>query len=291
MKGIDKPIIIIGAARSGTTLLGNTLKQHPGFCYIEEPNYIWKYGKYRLKTDFFDKRCLSDSELSYIRRWFLNRLNAEDQSTRILEKTPANSLRVSYVNEVFPDALFIHLIRDGRDVAFSAKNKWTKRSDKNKDRIPGESGRFGDLRKQWGKFKQIPLYDVFLNSPELLELFLHKAFGTRLKVWGPKFPGIYDLAVQIPEIEVCALQWLHSVEMAERDLLAIDSRRVLNLRYEDFIQAPESTVDTVCSFAGIRKHEFDLSHINVGGGKMPADIGDLALGHIESKLKDLGYIS
>ena len=38
---------------------------------------------------------------------------------RFVNKNPRNSLRIGFLNEIFPDAIFLHLIRDGRAVANS----------------------------------------------------------------------------------------------------------------------------------------------------------------------------
>ncbi len=42
-----------------------------------------------------------------------------DGAERFLEKRPQNSLRIPYIEEIFPRATFIHLIRDGRAVTSS----------------------------------------------------------------------------------------------------------------------------------------------------------------------------
>jgi hypothetical protein len=34
--------------------------------------------------------------------------------TKFINKHPENSLRIRYIKEIFPDALFIHIVRDGR---------------------------------------------------------------------------------------------------------------------------------------------------------------------------------
>jgi hypothetical protein len=43
------------------------------------------------------------------------------------DKTPIYSSYVDLINNIFPSAQFIHLIRDGRDVALSMLDKWGKR--------------------------------------------------------------------------------------------------------------------------------------------------------------------
>ena len=43
----------------------------------------------------------------------------------MVEKTCANSLRISFVNEVVPEAKYIFIYRDGIDSTGSAKLRWT----------------------------------------------------------------------------------------------------------------------------------------------------------------------
>jgi hypothetical protein len=38
---------------------------------------------------------------------------------RFLNKSPSNSVKIGFLNEIFPDAYFIHIIRDGRAVSHS----------------------------------------------------------------------------------------------------------------------------------------------------------------------------
>jgi hypothetical protein len=41
------------------------------------------------------------------------------------DSTPVNIMQANYLNRLFPDALFINMVRDGRDVALSVSNeKW-----------------------------------------------------------------------------------------------------------------------------------------------------------------------
>ena len=46
------PIIILGAARSGTKMLRKALASHPDLHAIPyDINYVWKYGSYQLPHD------------------------------------------------------------------------------------------------------------------------------------------------------------------------------------------------------------------------------------------------
>ena len=51
--------------------------------------------------------------------------------SRFVDKTLLNCFRVRLLNAIFPDAKFVHIIRDGRAVAFSILNKIEIASDPN----------------------------------------------------------------------------------------------------------------------------------------------------------------
>ncbi|HUT60609.1 MAG TPA: sulfotransferase, partial [Phycisphaerae bacterium] len=120
------PIIIIGAGRSGTNMLRDMLTAFPGVGTwpCDEINYIWRHGNARYATDEFPPELARPRVRAYIRRAF-DRLAARRGLSHVVEKTCANSLRVQFVRAVVPEARFIHIVRDGRDVAVSAVQRWT----------------------------------------------------------------------------------------------------------------------------------------------------------------------
>jgi hypothetical protein len=66
---------------------------------------------------------------AHIRRKF-NQMRIAQGKPRFCEKTPANEMRLPFVLEVFPDAKLIHVVRDGRQVAVSARRKFCGNVDK-----------------------------------------------------------------------------------------------------------------------------------------------------------------
>jgi hypothetical protein len=117
MKNELKIALVVGCARSGTSILGELLAAHPDLMYIYEAHHVWEMAgmgvadSHRLTAEHatFDVR-------RQIRRWF-----EEQRGTAIwtVEKTPRNILRIPFLQTVFPEAKIIHIIRDGRDVACS----------------------------------------------------------------------------------------------------------------------------------------------------------------------------
>ena len=154
---IANPIFIIGVPRSGTTALHRLLCQHPqvawlsGWCvrYPHRPELnralmqaldlplVGSLLTRRFKPwegyDFWESHCRG------FRRPFRD-LTAEDASQRVCQRLPAvfNQLttpnrhrlllkitgwpRLGFLHRVFPQACFIHLVRDGRAVANSLLN-------------------------------------------------------------------------------------------------------------------------------------------------------------------------
>jgi protein-tyrosine sulfotransferase len=132
-QGVNAPIFIGGAGRSGTTLLRVMLNAHPRLCSGPEfkllPQAIELYRetlaqKEILKSYFLEQRDVDEMFSRLIQSFFENfRSNAH--ASRMVEKTPHNVLIMRELASIMPDARFIHVIRDGRDVACSLlKMKW-----------------------------------------------------------------------------------------------------------------------------------------------------------------------
>lgn len=219
----SRPIILVGAARSGTKFLRDILASGTGMAVVPyDVNYVWRYGAERVEHDALDPSDLTDKRKSFIRRT-LRSLAKSDPDGILIEKTVATTLRVPFVDAVFPDARYIHLIRDGRDVAESAMRQWEAPPD-----WPALSR----------KVREMPLanlsYIAWYGMNFLSGLFAGRKGG---KVWGPQFPGMDDLAESVTLSEVCARQWLESVIRARHDLAAIPGadERVFTIRYEALI--------------------------------------------------------
>jgi hypothetical protein len=102
---LHRPVFIIGAPRSGTTFLGNSLGRLPEISYHFEP---------RLTK----------------------------AAARCVEKNPENSFLVPFLATEFPGAQFVHIVRDGRDAAVShAEQPWLSAA----AAASGQRGRGGQL--------------------------------------------------------------------------------------------------------------------------------------------------
>lgn len=157
------PIFIVGAARSGTTLLQYMLRSHPDLSLpTAESHFFIPFYKRRnefgdltnidavtrlLEEIYLSRKQFFDEDVKGIRfnaealaqRFHARQLitlpqiiagifeeNAEAEGKRRWgDKTPYYILHLETLLEMFPNAQFVHIIRDGRDCALSMlERKW-----------------------------------------------------------------------------------------------------------------------------------------------------------------------
>jgi len=129
-------IFIVGAPRSGTTWLHQLLAQHPDVVTAGE-SHIFADGVSHLLENHRDTdpwmhlatwlpapeletlvRSLCDGVFESLRR-------AQDPTaTRVLDKSPNARPYAADLARIYPDATFLHIVRDARDMAGSARDLW-----------------------------------------------------------------------------------------------------------------------------------------------------------------------
>ncbi len=231
-----QPVIIIGAGRSGTNMLRDAMTALPSFSTwpCDEINYIWRHGNRSFPTDEFNSAMATSPVKAFIRAQFSSRAEANDTSF-VVEKTCANSLRVGFVAAVFPQAKFIHIIRDGRDVAVSAAKRW---------RAP-LSLRYALRKARFAPVSDIPFYAVRQATNRVKRWFSRDG---RLSFWGPVFTGMEEVASRSPIEVTCALQWERCVTAASRELAKVPSDQVLSITYEKFVAQPREGLLRILAF-------------------------------------------
>jgi len=235
---LDRPIFIIGAARSGTTLLAEVVSRHPDVSYWIEPKYIWRYRGARSRSDV---RCADEATpgvAAYIRRRFERRC-ARDGRARFAEKTPSNCLRIPFINQIFDDGLFLNIQRDGRDATLSSHKKWTN---------PPASG---PIVRRATSF-EIPLRDAPFYAADWLRDSLGRAlFPKKGHIWGPLTPGIQEVRRTHDALETCAIQWRDSVRAVLAGMAEVSAERQLTLRYEELARDPAGVLARILQFLGL----------------------------------------
>ena len=223
---IQKPIFIIGAPRSGTSFLSNVMEQHRSTALLTEPRLTWRYGN-DGKSDMLRPSDARPDVRDHVRSTF-EQFVREQGKARLVEKTPSNALRMPFVNEIFPDGLFVHILRHGIDSALSIRNFWQQyASGVNPARF-----RKGVIRQRMGElsWRRVPYY-----SAELLRRIapkrLTRVFGP--SVWGPRIPGLGGLTRDLQPLEVSSLQWRMCVESACLFGRTLPKHRYMECRLED----------------------------------------------------------
>ena len=267
---IIAPIFIVGCHRSGTSIFFRKLALHPDLAYTtrttrrapnrlllmhlfqifrsKEKNTTPIGGEFWSKFDTGDDQVLTAADVTnpirnYFERLVKNHLMLFNRK-RFLNKSPSNSVKIEFLNELFPDAFFIHIIRDGRAVAQSIS-----------------VGRLSH-----GRFS------------------------------GAKYPGWRHL-MTLPVMESCGLQWKQTVEYVRESLTKIPGRRVLQIRYEDFISRPVETMQHVGERCGLVWTDTLLEQVAEGLRSRnykwserlsPADM-ELLHRQLGNQLMELGY--
>lgn len=220
------PIVILGAARSGTKFLRDVLAAAPEARAVPyDVPYVWRYRAAQAH-DALEPDSLTPARITFIRRQLHRLAGLREGDGILIEKTVGNTLRVPFVAQVLPEARFVHLVRDGRDVTESAMRQW---------HAPP------DWPALWTKLRGMPLsnagYALWFGANFLKGLASGRGGG---KVWGPRYPGIAEDAATLALARVCARQWRHSVETATQNLAALTPDRVHHIRYEDLTGGPEA---------------------------------------------------
>jgi hypothetical protein len=144
----EKPIFVVGVGRSGTTLLRLMLHHHPRIAIPYESHFIGRYFNQLERYGPLDDRANLAGLLSaildepWLKTWDAD-FDRERVLARVAEPSLAGVLTAVYrtyadskgkerwgdksdyldlvpvLNELFPAAQFIHILRDGRDVANS----------------------------------------------------------------------------------------------------------------------------------------------------------------------------
>jgi hypothetical protein len=163
------PVFVLGCPRSGTTLLYHMLLSSEDFAiYRAESNVfnllgprfkgmrtikdrqdllqIWLRSKL-FKVSGLDPHGISDKILSNCRnegdflRIVMEEVADKQGARRWADCTPDHLLYMREIKRLIPDALFVHIIRDGRDVALSyVQQNWSHPFPWDKNELLGVAG-------------------------------------------------------------------------------------------------------------------------------------------------------
>lgn len=129
---LRNPIFILGCGRSGTTLTARLLATHADVAEWSGANAIWDPGWYPWRESLVGKPPIEVDAEAFNWRWWteaeprLDTIRATfgafqwmNRRKCFVNKSPFHTFRIPQLAATFPDARFIHVVRDGRAVAYS----------------------------------------------------------------------------------------------------------------------------------------------------------------------------
>jgi hypothetical protein len=251
-------IFIVGSPRSGTTLLENILGSHPEIADWYEPYYVWERFFSCEKDDVWRPRTPDERTKSLIRKEY-RIFGDKSQKSAILDKSPGHVFNIPVIHSVFPEARWIHIVRDGRDVTLSIRKEWNKRK-----RIVEDRDLKAFLKTAAGMLKRQPFLRYKLMAV-FHELKTRASINTLARLnksrwdgkpgWGPRFEGWREFLQTHSELEYNAMQWVRSIEAAQRGLAELRPEQILEIRYENLIRDHRSTLSKIMQFLGYRPDE------------------------------------
>jgi hypothetical protein len=219
----DRPIFIVSAPRSGSTLLFETLAKAPNVFTIGGESHGMIEGISALHPaahDFNSNRLDASAATSVVAAELRERFRAAlvDRDgvaaatgrVRMLEKTPKNALRIPFLAQVFPEAHFVYLHRDVRETLSSMHEAWKS-----------------------GRFKTYPQLPGWSGLPWSLLLI----------------PGWRDL-IGKPLHEIVATQWEATTRIQLDDLEGLPQERWSVTRYDALLADPNAEISRLCGAVG-----------------------------------------
>jgi Sulfotransferase family len=239
---LDRPVFVVGCGRSGTTLVGELLGLHGQVFYLNEPRNLWGVDP---RTDVWGPQpaeivlTRADANADVIERLreAFGREAGRHPGQRLVEKTPINCFRIPYMEAVFPGSLYVHVIRDGRDVAASIADRCLAPEPTFRTRL-ARLGRRSDSISGSG-----PWYgrgDVKWNALRLLAL-------------EEGVPGLAD-ADRDPFLRGL-VEWRLATTWARSDLRNLSPDQWVEFRYEDLQRFPDDTLSGIMSKLGFARDD------------------------------------
>lgn len=126
------PVFIIGAARSGTTWMYDIFTAHPEVAGVFESwlftrdnglGSLFSAAHWPPKHSGLGRYLSRDEVLVFTRETARSILGKaiQDGHSYMVEKSPSHLYSMKLIAEIFPEARFIHVLRDGRDVCVSVQ--------------------------------------------------------------------------------------------------------------------------------------------------------------------------
>jgi hypothetical protein len=275
LKRVEKPVFIVGAGRSGTTLLGILLSMHKNVGYLNEPKALWHaiydsedvigsytggVASYRLTATEASSKCIDTAHKLF--GAYLRLIGAK----RVVDKYPELVFRMPFVKEIFQDAKFIFLSRNGWDTAASI-DKWSYKKRKIKR---------GETHDWWGKDGRkwkLLVDQIVVEDPDLM-------------------PVIDKVRSMTDHNQMAMVEWTVTMREGLR-MFRRFTEDVFWLRYEDLTVDPKNKLNELLRFCDLPDDpvfmSYALSKIKPHKGHKRIDIPDVLRPVFDKVTYELGY--
>lgn len=233
------PVVILGAARSGTKFLRWLLARSTACAVVPRGvPAVWRVGTEEAPDDALPVEACTPAVARGIRRGLVACAEGlDDPDVRYLvEKTSANTLRVPFVHSVLPEARFVHILRDGVDVVESARRSWMSPPGLDYLLRRALAQPWAAMRQGWGYARNLARGHL-QGTPER-------------SLWGPRYPGMAQDVDRYSLLQVCARQWRACATATLDALSDVPDRQVFTLRYETLVSSPK-VVEDLAAFLGL----------------------------------------
>lgn len=265
LKEVVKPIFIIGTGRSGSTILGVVLSMHKDVGFLNEPKALWHTiypeedvvgnyasgpARYRL-----DKKDANDAVKRTAHRLF-GAYQTITLSGRVVDKYPELIFRIPFVKEIFPDAKFIFLARNGWSTCHSIE-RWSKK--KGVARSEEVHDWWGVNNRKW----KLMLEELILRDP---------AFS-RIAAVVSRYTAHTDMA---------AAEWIVTMREGLRRMKD-DPDSIYMVKYEDLVKNPRIVLSELTAFCELPHDEKLYSYAE----RILSPAPDSPPPHIDSAIRPL----
>jgi len=180
---LKKPIFIFGCCNSGTTILWNALKEHKDLSgpevegqdleglpdsmrhYLGKSTFrLWAHPKFKL-CYYSTEKDYNEKDEKQIKEEYKRYLKHD---TRLITKSPADTLRARLIQSYFPDAYFIDVIRNGYAVSEGIIRK--RKYDSERPQFKGLYTTINEAAEQWFRANIITLsHKRFLKNYKIVK--------------------------------------------------------------------------------------------------------------------------
>lgn len=243
------PVFIVGCGRSGTTILGKSLSQHPQITYLNEPRCLWSscYPETDIWSNHVQKHSgklsFSESDLEQIGTTRLRKLfwfeTIKTGRPVLIEKLPINNFRLEFIKGMFPKSKFVYIKRNAIDVAKSI------------ERLCNEGGWFSKNPHKWTLLrKYASLNQETKELPNLCQNYYEKGL----------------------------LEWRLSTDAIDNFFKEQPKEYVYTISYEDFIENPQKSINKLLLFLDLktssRLDSFVSSNVKKRSSSVPINYSD-----------------